>query len=799
MLKSKYITTILAVIMICATCNASRNITLRINNAYGPFEYVNKDGQPVGFTVDVFNALNNINHFNYNVKSDKEIFNFYSTVIDSTELVTSMDSVPERSKFIVSQPYGYIDNDLITRIYTPIDTWKDMHGKNVLIIKDSPLILMFEKHHVKPNFVFIKSVPDGLRLLSSGKYDAMISSNDAAYFYINKLELTNLSVKPLFCQPLALRFVMLDSPENRKVIKKINNALQTIRTNGTYDSIYSKRFFPKDDESLQAFELGMIIFVVILMMVFIVYVLYVHWLYRAEKRKKNAPVFNDTPLITNLSKIYNSLPLVTVFFDSMGRVRFINQAGYDLVNASRKTKVYLGNHTMFNHTILDGEMIEKLKDNKAINFTFDLTANIGSFNHLGDYVLPANKVYNIFIMPVSNYGTPLTGFLTYIFDITNQHYTEYNNLKYVTSLAQIADNKMLDICYYDAEDNMFYTFTNNAAQCTNVTYENGLQYIHPLHRSIFIEEFLSILNGEKRMAKITIKRMNIKSQKYNTCDVTLNAIRVDSNTTIGISLVTTTSEAKQLMTIKNKELQTNMTFLQESSGYRFLNYDIIADKFNITTISNINKTLSSQQVLGRIHIDDREKSIEIMDDLKSGKIDNAYIVIRYRQEDSERFDYFEVNLHSCSNDTPPSEKIIGVYHDITENLQRLRELEEFKEGTTSICEKNDMGYFEYCIDEFEHSYIPYIFTSKYGINDKNFTQCMDDESREIFKSLVDKFNAKESKLGNNIIKVMSPKTNEWIYFDFLLTPIKDDINEEVYKYMGFMRDITYKQSLTKQE
>lgn len=790
MIKGKYIVLAITIILINLTGNTARNLTLRINNAYGPFEYLNKDGKPVGFTVDVFNAINNINRFNYNVKSDKEIFNFYSTVIDSTELVTSMDSVPTDSKFIVSQPYGYVDNDLITRIYSNISSWEDMNGKNVLIIKDSPLILQFEEHRVKPNFVFIKSVPDGLRLLSSGKYDAMISSNDAAYFYINKLELSNLSVKPLFCQPLAIRFVMLDTPSNQKVIKTINNALQAIRADGTYDSIYSKRFFPKEEETLAAFELCLIILGITIMMVLIIYILYIHWLYQAEKRKKNAPVFDDTPLITNIGKIYDSLPTVTVFFDNVGRIKFINHAGHDLVNASRKTRLHLGNFTLFNHTILNDEMIDNLKDNKAVNFTYNLISKDSIFNHLGDYVLPANKVYNIFIMPVANYGTALSGYLAYIYDITHLHTTEQTNLKYVTSLSQIADNKLLDISYYNSEDNMFYTFSNNTAVNTGITYENGLTYIHPLYRSIFIEEFLSILNGEKKTAKITIKKNSIKNPKYSSCDVTLNAIRVDSNNTIGISMVTTPTEIKQAMVIKNKELQDKLSFLQHSSGYQFLEYNPETDKYDIFTQSSAHKQFSSNQLLNMIHPDDCEKAVEIIEDIKAQKTTSAYLVIRYKIDNSNHYNYYGITLRSCNNDTPYSDKIIGVYHNITDNMQRLRELEEYKESTTVVCEMNYMGYFEYSPNDFEHLYIPYLFTEKYGIDDDNFTDCMDEESRMTFFSLIDKFNERSADVNNYHIRMKSPDSGKWVKFEFILNPIRDDINQEIYKYMGFMKEIS---------
>lgn len=790
MYKLRLFFILIATITLRLCCFAGQHITLRINDSYGPFEYLNNDGKPIGFTIDVFNRINDVNQFDFTIKSDKEILNIYSMVIDSTELVTSMDSIPLKGQFIASEPYSYIDNDLITRIYSDINHWNDLNGKNILIIKDSTIIKQFEEHNIKANFIFIKNVPDGLRLLSSGSYDAMIISNDVAYFYINKLSLKNLSVKPLHFKPIALKFIMLDTPKNQEIIQKINNALQTIKANGTYDSIYSTRFFPSENDSLKALEHWIIIICIAFIMILIIYVLYIHWLYQAEKKKRIATSIDTKPFATNMGKIYDSNPTATVYFDITGHLKFINKAANELVKTSRSSKLYMENYTIFNHTILNDEMIDNLKNNKAINFTYNLISKDSIFNHLGDFVLPKNRIYNIFILPLSNYGTPLNGYLTYIYDITSQHISEYNNLKYTTSLSQISDNKLLDICFYDVEENSFFIFSNNKAYNSGISYEKALSHIHPIDRSIFIEEFLSILNGEKRISRLTIRKHNNTSQEYDICDVTLNAIRVDSNTTIGISLITTPTNTNQAVVIKNKELEYQLDFFLHSSGYQFLEYNLITDIYNITTIDKSHKEYTSEQLLNSIHPDDREKFSEIITDLKSHKLNNEYIVLRFLSNNLNNYKYYGITLHSCYFDTPSSEKIIGAYHNVTDNLLRLRELEEFKESATLACEMNDMGVFEYNLNEYEHMYIPYIFTSKYGIDDDNFIDLMDDNSKERFKNLINLFKVKTTKIDIEPISIFSPKINQWIHFKFNIIPIRDDIDQEIYKYMGFMCKIS---------
>lgn len=789
MFKYKLILSI-SFFLIGVTCYAERVVSLRVNDSYAPFEYINKDDKPVGFTIEIFDAINHINKINYTTKPNKEIFNFYSTVLDSSEIVTSMDSIPSNSKFIASQPFGYIDHDIVARVFSGIHSWNDLDGKTVLIVKDSPIIDYLNEHNIKVDFVYIKNIPDGLRLLSSGKYDAMITSNDAAYFYINKHNLTNLSVIRLFCQPLSIKFVMLNTPQNQLIINEINSSLRTIRSNGTYDSIYFKRFYPINEESLQPIELTFLIIGVVITMIFVFYILYVHWLYQAEKKKKSPVVIDDTPLITNMQKIYDSNPTITVYFDNLGRLKFINKAGYDLINSSRRTKLYLNKNSIFDHTILNSEMIDNLKNKTAIHFTYNLISKDSIFNHLGDFVLPKDKIYSIFIIPIANYGTALTGYISYIYDITELHTLNYKNLQYLTSLSQISDNNLLSICYYDSEENRFYSFSDNKAHNTGLSYEQILSYIHPLSRSLFIEEFLSILNGEKRSANFSIKVALGNSNTYESREIILNAIRVDSNTTIGISFASPLSNESIIQISKYKELQNKLDFLMQSSEYQFFEYNQQTQIFNITTLDNSHRILNYEKMNDAIHPDDRSKSEEIIQEMISHKKENAYLVLRIKTGLSDRYQYYRINMHSYYDSNTAHYNIIGVYHNISDNVLRLHDLEEFKESVTELCENNSMGIFEYIPNETEHYIVPYYFYENYGINDNNFTSLMDNESQVKFEELLSKLNNKAKHAENTIVKLQSPITNNWVTFEIALTSLHDEITQDINKYLGVIKDVT---------
>ena len=523
-------------------CVTQKSITLRVNDAYAPFEYINKEGEHCGFTIDIFNAINDIEKFDFVIKSKKRTFNLFSSVIDSTELITSIDSLPADNRFIASRPYGYVDNDIITRLDSDINGWDDMHGKLILIEKDSPLINIAKQRGINADFLFIRNVPDGLRLLSSGKFDAMITSNDAAYFYINRLNLSNLSVKPLFCQPLPLRFVMLNTPENRKTIDNINNAIRIIKTSGIYDNIYAKRFFSSNVERDNFLD-SESVFMVIIALLLVVAIILIYRLKFSFKRK----------------------------------------------------------------------------------------------------------------------------------------------------------------------------FGNNI-----------------------------------------------------------------------LGLASSSSESIPLLLDKNRELQYRLNFLTHAAGYIFFEYTHSIGQFSIYLPDNSTSVIDAASLNSLIHPLDREKALNFINDIVSGNSSDTQFVIRIKSQSSLDYNHFSVNLMHRDN----TDMIIGIYRDITESTRHISSLEEFHQSATLAFDINKMGYFEYIVSENEHSYIPAVFTEKYGINDDNFISLMNNESRATFSAIIDDFKACRHSYINTNLCVKSPVTHTWVHLAFTIIPIFNDTTRSTYKYIGFIKDIT---------
>ena len=788
---------IIFILVINIKSNAGHHITLNIKDTCAPYEYVNSNANCDGFIVDIFNAINDINHFDYQIQATPKAFHANITSIDSTDIVTTMHTIPQNDNYIISEPIVYLENNIVTHINSNLNTWGDLHNKKVLVINGSPIISQFHDKDIYPEFVYIENenIEKGLRFLATNKYDALVCSNDVAYYYINKHELPNLLVKPLYSEPIFIRFLMLNTPTNKKIINHINASLVTLRSNGKYDEIFANRFFPDSKDLIQKAELWLFVFVICIILILIAYIIHINRIYKKEKRLLVNRPLDDKILIPNIQKVVESSPTPTILFNTYGEVVFINKAGYNLMNLNKQVRFKFEVHTIFDYTILDSEMVDDLKNNKSIHFTYDLINEIQLFNYLGDYVLPHNRIFDIHIHPTCNYNPTIKGYIAYIYDITDLRNAKYSNIKYLTSLSQISDNNLVDFCYYDAFDNLFYTFSGNKEHSTGASYEKAISLIYPLHRSIFIDEFLSLLNGEKSKANITIKKQPNEEQEYTELNVSLNAIKVDSNTIIGVSIITTLPyELNQHRGINSKELEENLYFIQRNSGYQFFKFDYKNDLFTLNTKDNSTQTYNIENVIEATHPDDRNKVSEILEELKNKQTDKVYFVMRFASKDSKEYNFYEIHMQVPKYDITSSIKnknyIIGIYRNINTQYSQIHELEVFKDCAIQACEKNQMEYIEYYLEDIDGFIIPESATTKYGINDDNFIDYMSDESKLKINNLIDAMNNHRVELETSQLSILCPNDGAYQTFELQLFPVEDNIKQEIYKYIGFLKKVT---------
>ncbi|TRZ40068.1 amino acid ABC transporter substrate-binding protein [Niallia circulans] len=207
---------------------------------FKPFSYINDDLTMSGFDIEVGEALAKemgLEPVQKRIKFKGIVEGVKTGRADAA--VASHTINPQRSKYVsFSTPYYYSGPQIFTRPDSKIKTVKDLEGKEVAVAKGSTYADTASKY--TDNIKTYDSDITALQALSSGRHDAVITDfvtgKSAAKegFKIKAQELISRSEQAIVLPQ-----------DNPKLLKKINEALDELRKDGTLTKI-SLKYFGED-------------------------------------------------------------------------------------------------------------------------------------------------------------------------------------------------------------------------------------------------------------------------------------------------------------------------------------------------------------------------------------------------------------------------------------------------------------------------------------------------------------------------------------------------------------------------
>lgn len=208
---------------------------------YPPFEFINDEGKPDGFNIDILKALmQELNHA-YKLHLDK-----WENVIDNIQhkridMIIGIVYVPEKFNDIrFSFPTCTMNRSLITRENDKYNSIDDLKGKEIIVEKDGWFQDFLMKNHITDKIIEANDIHECLQLLSSGKHDALLAGELVSYYGIKKRHINNLTIKDL--NITRQNYSIAVAPQHDELLYEVNIGLQHLKTSGVYDQIYNKWF-----------------------------------------------------------------------------------------------------------------------------------------------------------------------------------------------------------------------------------------------------------------------------------------------------------------------------------------------------------------------------------------------------------------------------------------------------------------------------------------------------------------------------------------------------------------------------
>ena len=230
---------VLAVFVGCQKKEEKNKIYVGTNAEFEPFEY--RDGDKIiGFDIDLINEISKIMGFQFEIVDMQ--FDGLLPALEAKKIdviIAGMTATEERKQFVnFSDPYYSSKQSIVVQANnTDITSFDNFTGKKVgVVLGYTGDILVSELPNVEVQK--FNTTSETVLALKAQKVDAVVLDYEPAKNYVAQ----NTELKLVETDAATEEYSIAMRKDDTEFLAKVNEALKTIKENGTYDALISKYF-----------------------------------------------------------------------------------------------------------------------------------------------------------------------------------------------------------------------------------------------------------------------------------------------------------------------------------------------------------------------------------------------------------------------------------------------------------------------------------------------------------------------------------------------------------------------------
>lgn len=222
-------------------------LVVGLDASFAPFEYVDASNQLTGFDVELMKAIAKEAGFEVQFKNTSWEGLFLTLQNGETDVLISGITITDKRKETMdfSEPYFEAEQLIAVREDANITQFADLKDQNMTVGvqtgSTADTIVSKLLGSTSPNIKRYETVPNAMQALQIGDVDAVVADNAVVQNYLKnnpgaKLKTVADEAFPKEYYGIAVK------KGNKELLDKINQALKTLKENGTYDQLYEKYF-----------------------------------------------------------------------------------------------------------------------------------------------------------------------------------------------------------------------------------------------------------------------------------------------------------------------------------------------------------------------------------------------------------------------------------------------------------------------------------------------------------------------------------------------------------------------------
>ena len=230
--------------LVSGTCSAaSESPVVRVGSEleFPPYAFVDKSGQPAGFSVDLIKAVANAMGLSTRISTGPWDTVWNELVEGRLDVLPIVAKLPERQSLVdFSLPHTETFDAFFARKGSrPIQNIESAKGKEIVVMHSDAAHHALLEQHFQGRLILVDTIPEGLSLVASGKHDAFLCSKLIGTMSIKKHGIKGLTAGPPIPDYKRV-FSFAVKKGDAELLEKLNQGLLIIKANGEYGRIYEK-------------------------------------------------------------------------------------------------------------------------------------------------------------------------------------------------------------------------------------------------------------------------------------------------------------------------------------------------------------------------------------------------------------------------------------------------------------------------------------------------------------------------------------------------------------------------------
>lgn len=212
------------------------------DSEYPPYEYLDENGEPAGFTVELTQAIAEELGLQVEIVLDQWSTTYEKLLNGEIDIVQGVFYSPERDKILTfTQPHSVLKHVMITREdeYMDLETMENLKGLKILVMAQDIMHQRAVEFGYEDMIITASTQEEALKLLSSGVADCALVAQMPALYWIDKNNLKNLTVRSQILN-LNYSYAALDVSNSPEILMEFAEGLALLKAKGSYDAIRNK-------------------------------------------------------------------------------------------------------------------------------------------------------------------------------------------------------------------------------------------------------------------------------------------------------------------------------------------------------------------------------------------------------------------------------------------------------------------------------------------------------------------------------------------------------------------------------